>query len=212
MQFRDEGAPPTDGSFEFPGVEDFIISSVVGGTGSAVGLPVNIIGKFTIDEIIDLGTGEISTVTSPSTNPNFKIHDGVSNELTGRLVFNDISTSFFNGTINALFGANLSNIQYSGTNPDLLQLKNTATNDGAVRVTFDGALLDADYTLSGLVDNEIDLTDYAGRVRSSGTPSGNTGTGLVPEPASALVWTFFALAVGAVVSFKRGLLCVSKAK
>jgi hypothetical protein len=203
MQFRDEGSPPTDGSFEFPDAVDFIITSVNYGAGfvfgPAVDLPVNIIGKFYIDEIFDVGGDENSTVTSPG-GPNFTIKDLNSVLLTGTLEFNQISTEPFHGQLNALLDANLSNIQYTGTNPDLLQLKNTAALNGSVYVGFGPV---RGHTLSDLVNGNVGVTSYDGLVSSEGTPGGNTS--LIPEPASALVWTFLSMVAGGIVCVRRNL-------
>jgi hypothetical protein len=129
----------TDSTFSFPntGQYDFVINNEKGGS-SAGGLHGNIDGVFKIGAITIAGPYETANVTGPGT---FSIDDGAGKTLTGDLVWPamdaitytpDISSGFLNtgGT------ANITNIQYTGLNADLLTLRNNQPATSIVTFQF----------------------------------------------------------------------------
>ncbi len=196
---------PGDSTFSFPEDADFFISSVTGGTGAAVGLPVNVIGTFTIGAITTFSGPPIieSAPVTSSAGAAITIDDGAGFTLMGDLDIDSIFTVDDSGTIQTRGIANVTNLTYGGGNADLQQLVNTAAKEGVLKSSFfapDSGDPNDPITLSDLANNEYELINYQGRLSSGGEPTGSTD--LVPEPASVLVWTVMGLIVG-TATFKR---------
>ena len=104
-----------DGTFTFtPAVNNFSVT-----TGSALNLPGEITGVYTIGAVTSDGVTSSAPVTGVGT---FVIHDGA-NDLTATLQWVDITQDGTAGFLNVGGSVNLTGITYSGSNPDLVALK-----------------------------------------------------------------------------------------
>ncbi len=117
----------TGSSFQFNPLAgpQWQIGSEDGGTGSAVGL----LGTFgnspfsygpITTELVPGLTYEFANVTGPL--GAVSINDGVGYTLTGSVDWIQVSTANYSGAINGQLDVNVSNLSYSGSNPDLLTL------------------------------------------------------------------------------------------
>jgi hypothetical protein len=177
-----DALPSTDLSFNGTGNFDFTsnssgdqfqITTVQQGTGAAVDLEGYLAGTdlFTIGSITDSGLVQTAPVTGTAT---LYIVDQNNIDLTGTLQWNDISTTFSTiGGVNYTGSVNLSDIQYSGTNADLLSLAAAGSASDVLSFEFTSP-----ESLSNLVSTATS-TSYSG--------SFSAGTSLVPEPGSAVV-------------------------
>jgi hypothetical protein len=111
-------------SINFDGLGNFTLSPAVNNlkitSGSAAGLMGEMSGTFTIGAITPVGLDSMAPITGTGT---LVIHDGA-NDLTATLVWLDIYQSGTGGFLNNEGSVNLTAISYSGSNPDLLALKN----------------------------------------------------------------------------------------
>jgi hypothetical protein len=139
------------------------------GTGSAVGLNGDISGTYSYHTSGIVVNG--STQTAPvSGTGTFSIIDASSHTLTATVSFVNISTFMSAGVLNGSEVVNLSGFSYTGTNADLVQLKNVgAANNGIATVTFQFVPAQSLTTLTSGTHS----TSY----------SGNVATTAVPEPA-----------------------------
>jgi hypothetical protein len=161
----------------------WVIGGESGGTGSATGLlGVFINGPFGYGSIVTSGAEQSATVT-PSLAA-IVIQDGFGNNLTGNINWGQIETFNYAGGINAGLTINLTDLTYTGTNPDLLAL--AAGGSGALDLTFQ---FSPGETLSDL---------------SSGSGSHQTtysGSLTVPEQANAAFLLLISLS--AMACFRR---------
>jgi hypothetical protein len=204
IQFSDggDGVGGADDTFSFtpPGGPHFTIFDVTGGTGAAFGLVGSIFGTFVMDAIsppIPVGPGvviESSTVTT--TGGSLVIPDGGGFNFTADLDITEISTINNFGQIQTTGNANLSNLSYGGANADLAEL--ASHPEGLLQVDF---LASAGEMLSSLTDNNRAVESFGVLISSEGEPGGNTG--VIPEPASVLVWSVLGLVIGTVVYRRR---------
>jgi hypothetical protein len=149
------------GNFTFSnsGTNDFQINNDQGGTNSALGLFGNLSGTFAIGVIS--GGGTFAPVTGTG---SLIIHDGV-NDLTASVDWVDITTSGTGSTLNSNAVANLTGITYSGTNADLLTIKNSLVASGTLSFTFNPAV-----SLSDLKSNGTHATTYSGTLTATPEP------------------------------------------
>lgn len=163
------------GNFDFTsnsGGDQFQITTEQG-TGAAIGLEGYIAGVnlFTIGQITDSGVVQTAPVTGAAT---LYIVDQNNIDLTGALQWNDISTFGTIGGVNSTGSVNLSDIQYSGTNADLLSLAAMGSASDTVSFQFTSP-----ESLSNLVSTATS-TSYSGSLSA-------VGMSPVPEPGSAVV-------------------------
>jgi PEP-CTERM motif len=113
------------------------ITSVVGGTGSALNLlgAVNN-GPFHYGSITTItngsGVDESANVTGPL--GALRINDNAGNFLTGNVDWVQITTHDFAGAINAALTVDVTGVSYAGINPDLVAL--FAGSPAAMNLTF----------------------------------------------------------------------------
>ncbi len=166
----------TNRTFEFPTTSpyDFVINTA--SSPDLGGLQGNIGGTFAVGQI---GTaadgGEQANVTS--TDGAFSVFDGSSNTLTANLNWGTIQVLYgLFGILNVEGAANLSNVSYSGSNSDLLGIKNGT--DQTVVLTFSFSPV-TEHTLTGLMTpGQMNSTSYSGSLSASGSQSP------IPEPSS----------------------------
>jgi hypothetical protein len=178
--------PNTGSSIQFNGNQDsfnfnsgtdgyqWYITSETGGTGSAVNLNGSVLnGPFSYGPITSSGVGlsQIQSATVLGPLGTLVINNAPLDNLTGTVNWIDISTFYVvGGFLNAAVNVNLSNISYTGPNPDLQTL--VADQPGTLDVSFQftpGENLTSLSTGTGPY-----TTSYSGSV--SVTP--------VPEPAT----------------------------
>ena len=152
----------------------FQITTVQQGTGAAIGLQgyITEVNPFEIGQITDSGPIETAPVTGTAT---LYIVDQNGFDLTGTIQWTDISTLYGTiGGVNFAGAVNLSDIQYSGTNPDLLAMASAGSASDVLSFQFDSSML-----LSELVDTPTS-TSYSGSFSASDVTA-------VPEPAPSAV-------------------------
>jgi hypothetical protein len=124
---------PGNHTFHFsPATNNFVVTS-----GTAAGDLGQITGTFTIGTITHPLPGEsYATVTGTGT---FVIHDGLNN-LTATLTWVDVTQIGTSGTLNIGGQVNLTNITYTGTNHDLVALRNVGSASDTLDFTFNPAV------------------------------------------------------------------------
>jgi hypothetical protein len=133
--------------------------------------------SYNLSDVTVSGGEEKAPLTS--TGGILTITDRSMHELTGTIAGISLNTFRTQGSFNVDGDINLTSVSYSGTNKDLIELRNLAAGGGVVSLTF--PLVPA-RTLTGLAANGSDVTSaYAGTIFA------------VPEPSSLLL-----LAVGAL--------------
>jgi PEP-CTERM motif len=126
---------PTDGSsIQFNGNQN---SFQFNPGGSAVGLNGSVLnGPFNYGPITISGSGisQVQSATVLGPLGSLVINNGPLDNLTGTVNWINIATYFGIGGLNAQVNVNLSNVSYSGSNPDLQTLQ--ANQPGIVDVSF----------------------------------------------------------------------------
>jgi hypothetical protein len=188
-------------SFSF--TNDFTITETTG-NHSSVGFLGTIGGTFTYTTVTPTVTpaGVLDTAVATASNGSLSISDGTTS-LTGTVSSMNISTLGAGGTINYSGSIDLSGISYTGSNIELLALKNDVDMNsagGILTVTFQ--FTNPSQTLTSLeIGNNS--TSYSGTISASGEFNGQT----VPEPGSLCLGC---IALGTVVlgtswrRFRRG--------
>jgi hypothetical protein len=146
------------------------------GLGDSVGLFGTISGTFSYSatSITSIGPGQ-TTPVSTSSGATPTITDAKDVSLTAAISGVDISTLGTAGVINVDGAINLTNVHYSGTNADLLELKNdVAASGGIVALTFQ------------FVPGET-LTEMAAGGSDPNSYSGTIATASIPEPGSLVL-------------------------
>ncbi|WP_169978976.1 PEP-CTERM sorting domain-containing protein [Tautonia rosea] len=151
-----------------PGGRNFEITSVFNGLGDAVGLFGDISGSYTfgtpITVIGPLQTASLSgsgTLTLYSPSGNF----------TGTITGIDIASLGTGGLINTSGSINLTNVAYTGTNSDLIQLRDEATpNGGVTTLSFQFA---QGVSLTTLLNNPF-MSSYSGSITAVPVPEPGT--------------------------------------
>ena len=176
------GATPT---FEFTGTPNFKINSTDNGIGSADGLTGTIGGTYAIGTVTTPFAGqEVASVSSIGIG-SLTINDG-GTPLTAVLEWISIYTQGAGGTVNAGSVVNLKNIMYSGSNVDLLNLRNTGMGSGIASASFN---FSPAKTLTQLTTEANNFANFTGTF----TP--------VPEPLfSGLLLVG---GIGALIGFRR---------
>jgi len=152
------------------------ITSVIGGTGSALNLLGNInngpfnYGPITTN-IIGSDIEESANVTVPL--GGLAINDNAGFLLTGTVNWEQVETFDDAGAINAALTVNVTNLNYAGSNPDLVTLFNDQPASLDLTFQFSPGMTLAQLT-SGSGSYE---TSYSGSISV-------TGSNPVPEPAS----------------------------
>ncbi len=132
-------------------------------------------GPFTYGTITPNGSVETAPVTGPAAN--FFLSDANGNMLTALVNFTDISSyGKAGGAINDVFAVNLTDVVYSGANPDLLFLQ--ANNLASLTMSFSFA--SPGQTLSSLSNGSGYLTSFNGSIA-------------VPEPGAASLFSLGAV-------------------
>ena len=161
----------TGDKIEFPNTStyDFVITTAT--SPNLGGLKGNIGGTFFVGPITTIGVLEMASVTT--TDGTFSVDDGAAT-LTADLEWTDIFVyQELIGGLNATGVSNLSNISYSGSNSDLLDIKNGS--DQTVVLTFQFSPLTKNSLAELMTDGEVNSTSYSGSVSS------------VPEPSSCVL-------------------------
>jgi hypothetical protein len=162
----------TNSTFEFPNTSpyDFVITTA--SSPYLGGLQGNIGGTFTVGAIATVGGVDQASVTS--TDGIFSVDDGASNTLTANLKLENIEVLYgLFGLLNMTGTANLSNITYSGSNSDLLGIKNGI--DQTVVLTFQFSPVTAKSLTELTTDGKENSTSYSGSLSS------------IPEPSSCML-------------------------
>jgi hypothetical protein len=164
---------------------DFVInnSSGSGATGSSAGLYGNISGTYQIGAITVNGAAQAAAVTLASAVASnvFSISDGTFT-LLAFVNWLTIKTEGTSGTLNQAGGTlSLTGITYSGSNADLIALKNSSLGNGIATVSFQ--FVDPQHTLTTLTaDGAVNATSYSGSVTSvpdGGATAAFLGLGLL---------------------------------
>lgn len=150
-----------NGQFTFtPPLLNFVVTS-----GSAAGRFGEIDGTFTIGTIV----GNTAPVTGTGT---FSIIDGT-HLFTSTLNWVDIGVLGAVGGLNFTANINLTDISYSGSNPDLLALKNNGSGVNTLSFQFPTA-----YSLEYLSTHRVE-NSFSGTVASAGVPDGGATVALL---------------------------------
>jgi hypothetical protein len=155
-----------DGANHFsfsPGLGNFSVSD-----GTAAGLSGEITGTYTIGAITTSGGVSSAAVTGSGT---YVIHDGV-NTFSATLTWVNIQQSGTGSTLNVSGTANLTAITYSGSNADLLAIKNASAAANTLTFQFVPAV-----SLSDLAGNGTHSTSFSGTVGT--LPDGGTTVALL---------------------------------
>jgi len=145
---------------------------------------------FTIGTITDDGFGdEFAPVTG---NGSFTIVDHNGQAFTGTVTWEDLLTSGTLGGLNLDAQLNLNSITYSGTEADLLAIKNIGAATDTITFTIEGMGVD----LSTLASTPTTIGQFDG-VIDAAVP--------VPEPTTLFTGALFALPFGATAlrAFRR---------
>ena len=167
----------TNGTFEFPTTSpyDFVIAATSPYLG---GLQGNIGGTFTVGTITTAEDGgQQANVTS--TDGSFSVFDGASNTLTANLNWKTIQVLYgLFGILNVEGAANLTNVSYSGSNSDLLGIKDGT--EQTVVLTFQFSPVTEQTLTELMTPGQVTSTSYSGSLSSSSPPP-------VPEPSSCVL-------------------------
>ena len=183
----------TNRTFDFPTTSqyDFLITSA--SSPDLEGLQGNIGGTFTVGTITPQQSERRKQTLRHQTAP-YSVYDGSGNTLTANLNWKDIEVLYgVFGLLNMSGTANLSNITYSGSNSDLLGIKNGT--DQTVVLTFQFSPVTE--SLTQLTTNGQETsTSYSGSLSSVlVTP--------VPEPSSCMLLVTAGLGLLAYASRRR---------
>src|SRR5579871_2375915 len=171
INFQSNG---TGASFTFPAAAatpgtDFVVDSSTGFPTNLAGLFGDITGTFSYlnSDINNVAPG-IQLVTVSGTG-QFILHDGVGNDFTATLVWNNLSDVGSTEGLNYTSSVNLSNFSYSGANASLLALENSS--NGSVNVAF--SFPAPGESLSGLASSACSAgcsTSFQGTLNATTTP------------------------------------------
>ncbi len=157
-------------SFKITGVQN-------GAGGNSVGLFGSISGKFYIGTVSHSGPKYTANVSGPGT---LTINDGSAN-FTAQVNWGDIYTLGATGSMNSTGSINLSNIQYNGSNADLMAWEGDPTV--AANFTFSKTR-----TLSQLTANRAkNSTSFSGSLSAVQRPRHSGPLSAVPTPSTVLL-------------------------
>lgn len=160
-------------------------SSSGSGPSTAVGLYGTIGGTYsytTTGISPDGGGGQYTTVTSSGGTLTITDANGVT--LTGSVSAVDLDTNGTDGSLDVSGSINLTNLSYSGSNQDLVQLLSDASaNGGTVLIGFS---FNQPTSLTQLAAaGASNTTSYNGMISASS--SGVSALGVAPEPSSVAI-------------------------
>ncbi len=146
------------------------------GVGDSVGLHGTIGGTFSYTKASIVTLGPLQMAPVSTSGGLLTITDGALHSLTATITGVDIDTVGTGGTVDVSGAINLSNVVYTGTNADLVEVRNDANfSGGVVSITFQ--FLPAE-SLTQLTANHSDQkTSFSGTIM----------TASVPEPSSLLL-------------------------
>jgi hypothetical protein len=154
------------------------------GAGDSVGLHGSIGGSYSYQTAMISTLGPVQTAPVATVGGILTIVDAGLHQLTGTITGVDLDTVGTGGTVNVNGAINLSNVIYTGTNADLLTLRNEADYAGGVlALTFQ--FIPAQ-SLTKLAVNHAD---------NSTSFSGTLMTQSVPEPSGLVLGCTGALAL-----------------
>lgn len=130
--------------------------------GSAAGLFGRINGGFSIGSVTVLPFGSTAPVSGTG---SFIIEDG-SDTFTSDIEWKNVIQTGTGSTINFIGDVNMSNINYSGINTDLLELKEDGAGINTITFQFTNP-----FNLSVLKNTET-ITSFSGSVASVNVPDG----------------------------------------
>jgi len=169
----------TGDKIEFPntGAYDFVVTDAtspnLGGLFGTIG------GTFVVGTISSPFSG-VEQALLTTTDGSFSIFDGTAS-LTANLDWKDITVfNKLSGVMNGTGIVNLSNLAYTGSNSDLLAIKNG--QDQTVVLTFQFSPLKKKSLADLMVNNQVNSTSYSGSLSAVPEPSmlvGLAGMGLV---------------------------------
>ncbi len=184
----------TNRTFQFPTTStyDFVITSAT--SPNLGGLQGNIGGTFTVGTITFPGVGE-EQANVTTKDGTFSVYDRASNTLTANLNWENIEVLYgLFGLLNTTGTANLSNVTYSGSNSDLLGIKDGG--DQTVVLTFQFSPVTSQSLTELMTPGQVSSTSYSGSLSSSSSPP-------VPEPSSCMLLVTAGLGMLAYASRRR---------
>jgi hypothetical protein len=155
------------------------------GVGDSLGLHGTIGGTSTYTKASIVTFGLQQTASATTSGGTLTITDSSLVSLTGKLVGVNVATMGTGGAVDVNGAVNLTNVSYSGTNADLLELtREAAASGGIVAISFQFV---PGERLTDLAASGSDLkTSYSGTIT----------TAVAPEPASL---TLVCIALGTIV-------------
>jgi hypothetical protein len=175
IEFKGTG---TGATFQFNnnGSGQGFVVTASNGVGDAVGLHGQLGGTYSYTTASISTIGPLQTAPVLTSGGVLTITDASLNSLTGTVDGIDVSTVGTGGLINLNGTVNLSSVTYSGTDADLLQLKNEASlGGGIVALTFQ------------FIPGKS-LTQFAAAAAdNTASYSGSIATAAVPEPPSLVL-------------------------
>ena len=175
----------TGRTIEFPNTNtyDFVITATT--SPNLGGLQGNIGGTFLVGPITTVGSMEQASVTTA--DGTFSVYDGSSIPLTANLDWKDIQVFYgLVGGLNVTGIANLNNVSYSGSNSDLLGIKNGS--DQTVILTFQFSLANKHSLTELMVDGQVNSTSYSGSLSAVPEPSSCVLLGMATLGLLAYAW------------------------
>ena len=160
----------TGDTIEFPNTNTYDFGITDATSPNLAGLQGNIGGTYTVGAITSVAGVETASVTT--SDGTFSVDDGFSNTLTADLDWKDILVFSLVGGMNVTGTANLDNISYSGSNSDLLDIKNGGAQ--TVVLTFQFSPFTKKSLTELMTDGQVNSTSYSGSLSSIPEPSSCT--------------------------------------
>jgi hypothetical protein len=183
IEFKGSG---TGATFQFnnnTSGQGFVVSASTG-TGDSVGLDGTLGGTYSYSLGSVVTTGQQQTAPLITSGGTLTITDAGLHMLTGSIAGIDLTTSGTGGIVNLDGTVNLTSVSYSGTNADLMQLRDeAAVGGGVVALTFQFIPGQSLASLAG--PNSDHTTSFSGTISASA----------VPEPSGLILAAIGALAV-----------------
>ncbi len=146
------------------------------GVGDSVGLLGSISGTFSYTKASIVTLGPLQMAPASTSGGLLTITDSSLHSLTATITGVDVDTVGTGGSVNVDGAINLSNVVYTGTNADLVELRNEVNSSGGV-ASISFQFLPAE-SLTQLTANHSDhKTSYSGTIITTS----------VPEPSSLVL-------------------------